>query len=251
MKRLTLTKAVIKRIHGAVDAIFDRAKARFLGRPPVDKRITIGFTPRVSLPSLFEAASMEERAKADQDILRGLMDIAEGFVESIRESTKSHTVKAVEGFLNEAYAKGVDTDVDTVLGGQLADVFRKAKEGMVRVFDTEASNARNTGSLDGIIKVNVANDIKDPVVYWVVVRDKSLCDECRRLHLMPNGDPRLWYLSEVGHGYHKKGQDAPKIGGLHPHCRCSLVTLLPGYGFKKGSIEFIALDHDEMKKQRG
>jgi hypothetical protein len=96
-------------------------------------------------------------------------------------------------------------------------------------------------------------DIDDPVVYWVIVRDEHVCGECVRLHMLPDGvTPRCWYLSEVGHGYHKKGQDNPKVGGLHPHCRCSMVTLLPGYGFSaSGNVAFISLNHDEVARQRG
>lgn len=250
MKHVSLTKTVIKKIHASVDAVFDKAKLRFLGRQPKDKRITIGFTPRVSLPDLFTSASFEERAKADHDILQGLLDIAESYVESIRQKTKARVVRSVNSWLTESYMKGVSTDVETVLGGELADVFGKATEGMSTILDTESTHARNLGTLDGIVKVNIASDIDDPVVYFVVVRDKDLCSECKRLHLMPNGDPRLWYLSELGHGYHKKGEENPKVGGLHPHCRCSLVTLLPGYGFKGGRVDFVKLDHHEIKEQR-
>jgi hypothetical protein len=40
----------------------------------------------------------------------------------------------------------------------------------------------------------------------------------------------------LGHGYHKKGEPNPKVGGLHPHCRCTMVTLMPGYGFDAGGM---------------
>lgn len=252
MRPYTLPKGAVRKIHEAVDLVFDRVKARFLERPPTDRRIVIGFTPRVTLPSLFEAASMEERARADKDLLGGLLRIAEGYVEAQRHATKSQVVKAVEAFLGEARAKGVETDVQTVLGGELAEVFGRAQSGMKRILDAEASNVRNTGTLGGILRVNAATGVDDPVVYFVVVRDGDLCGECRRLHLMPDGTtPRLWRLSEVKQGYHKRGEEQPAIGGLHPHCRCSLVTLMPGYGFDgSGSVEFKELDHDEFARQR-
>jgi hypothetical protein len=251
MKKLTLTKGIVRLIEDAVDKLYDRAKARFLGKPPIDKRISFSFTPRVNLVSLFTAANTEERNRPDLDLLNSLLKIADGFIESQRINTKTQVVKAVDAWMNEAHAKGVKTDVETVLGGELAKVWSKASNGLHKIFDAEASNVRNVGTLDSIIKVNAGSGIEDPVVYFVVVRDDDLCDECRRLHLMPDGvTPRLWHLSDVGHGYHKKGDEDPKIGGLHPHCRCSLVTLLPGYGFVDGKVEFIKLDHDEMKKQR-
>ena len=39
--------------------------------------------------------------------------------------------------------------------------------------------------------------------------------------MLPDGiTPRVWKMSEMGSGYHKKGDSSPKIGGLHPRCRC-------------------------------
>jgi hypothetical protein len=251
MAKDTLPKTAVRLIQRAVDNVFDRILARFLERPYGDKKIVIGHKPRVTLPSLFNAAAAAERVKPDTDILDGLMRIAEGFIEAQRERTKAHTVKAVQSFLTEAHASGVDTDLETVLGGELAEVFGKAHHDVKRILDSEASNARNTGTLDGILKVNAAMAIEDPVVYFVVVRDASLCDECKRLHLQADGvTPRVWHLSDLGHGYFKKGGDKPCVGGLHPHCRCSLVTLMPGYGFDKaGMVQWIGFDHDELKVQ--
>jgi hypothetical protein len=252
MAKGTLPKGAIKRIHGAVDKVFDRVMARFLERPPVDKRIVITHTPRVTLPSLFRASAAEERSKADQAILDGLMEIAQGFLDAQRARVKAHTVKTVQSVLTEAHLAGVETDLKTVLEGQLYDVFGRAEDDVKRILDTEASNARNTGTLDGIIKVNAATGIEDPIVYFVVVRDDSLCDECKRLHLLDDEiTPRVYYLSELGHGYHKPGESSPKIGGLHPHCRCSLVTLMPGYGFDgAGMVTWKGFDYSEIKAQR-
>jgi hypothetical protein len=249
MKKLSLPRAAIKKIHAAVDRVFDRAIQRFLARPPVDKRIYLAVKPRVTLASLFEAASTEERVRADKGILATLLDIAESFIDSQRHSTKAQVVKSVEAWLNKP---GVDTNVETVLGGELAGVFGKATDGMKRIVAAESNNAKNTGTLDGIIRVNAASNIDDPVVYFVVVRDDDLCEECRRLHLDDDGvTPRLYRLSELGHGYHKKGEENPKVGGLHPFCRCGLITLMPGYGFNaKGMITYIKPDHDELAGQR-
>ena len=86
----------------------------------------------------------------------------------------------------------------------------------------------------------------------MTVRDQHRCDECTRLHMMPDGvTPKVWKLSDVGSGYHKKGQSQPKVGGLHPHCRCMLTHLLSGYGFDaSGRVTYIAAGHDEYENQR-
>jgi hypothetical protein len=115
----------------------------------------------------------------------------------------------------------------------LDDVMKEMATHVEAIVDTEASNARNVSLMDGIVRINAARGIDDPVVYFVVVRDNVTCDECIKLHLLKDKrTPRVWKLSEVGQGYHKRGDDHPKIGGLHPHCRCTMVTLLPGFGFK-------------------
>lgn len=254
MKPVVLSPGVIKRIHAAVDKTYDRVLARFLEKQPGDKRIIFTSNkPRITLPALYQAASREEGARPDEDMLAGLKKIAESYVEAQRARTKAQVVKAVQSWLSEAASGKVKTDVSTVLGGELAGVFGKAHDALHQMADTEGSNARNTGTLNGVIRVNAASGIEDPVIYFVVVRDQSLCDECKRVHLMPDGvTPRLWYLSEVKHGYHKKGEDQPSVGGLHPHCRCSLVTLMPGYGFDSGgSITWVEHDHDALKAQRG
>jgi hypothetical protein len=252
-KQIFLTRAVVKLLHAAVDKLYDRVKVRFLEKhPPVDKRIVIGFKPRVTLPSLFRDAAREEGAKPSEDVLQSLLRVADGFLEAQRHTTKTHVVKAVQSFLNEAQAAGVETDVETVLGGELARVFGRAADGVKRILQTEATTARNVGTLEGIVRVGAALGEEDPVVYWVVVRDQDLCQECKNLHLLPDEKtPRVWRLSEVKHGYHKKGEDQPSLSGGHVNCRCFLVSLQKGYGFDDGGgVTFVSLDHDEFARQR-
>lgn len=241
----------VRHIEDAVDLAFDRAKARMLGPWAVKKRIGVGFIRELSLPGLFEAAAREEGYRPDLPTLTQLLRIAAGYIDATREQTKARTVKSVTAFLHEAHIQGVKTDLRTVLGGALTDVFGEAVVSMRRIIDTEANNVKNVGILDGIIRINAASGVDDPVVYWVSVNDASRCDECTRLHTIDGNTPRLWRLSEVGHGYHKKGEPNPKMGGLHPNCRCTMASLMTGYGFVGGRIAYIGRDHDEFKKQRG
>lgn len=247
-----LPLAAIKLIERAVDTLFDRAKARYLGPSSLPKRIYLGFRSEFSLPGIFYSAAREERAIPDQKIMQALIQNAGNYLDSYRAATKAQVVKKVQAFLQQAELSGVKTDVETVLGGQLADVWAKATNDVKRMIDTEATGARNMGTLEGIIGVNANQGIEDPVVFFVVVRDQHLCDECKRLHLLDDEvTPRAWYLSELGHGYHKKGDDNPKVSGLHPHCRCTMVTLMPGYGFDAGGmIKFKGVDHNEIDRQR-
>lgn len=252
MAKMTLGRGAIKVIHDAVDDLFARLKARVFGGWMQPKKLKLQINPDLTLPALFRAASIEERNKPDEELLNSLLRTADGYLDAQHMSTRTQAVKAVESFLRHAHAGGVDTDVETVLGSELSNIMRRAKEGVKRIIDTEATAVRNTGTLDGVVKVNAAQGIEDPVVYFIVVRDTSLCKECKRLHLRKDGTPRLWRLSELGHGYHKVGEKNPKIGGLHPHCRCSLATLLPGYSFdaKTKKLDYQAPDWDEYAYQQ-
>lgn len=244
-------EAAIRVIEKAVDLAFDRAKARILGPQAVSKRVAIGFLRELSLPGLFESAAREEGYKPDAPTLQQLLKIAGGYIDATRETVKSRTIKEVTAFLQEAHASGVRTDLKTVLGGKLTEVFGDAVVSMRRIIDTEANNVKNVGILDGIVRINGATGIEDPMVYWVGVNDASRCEECWRLYTMPDRmTPRVYRLSEVGHGYHKKGEDQPKLGGCHPNCRCTMASIMPGYGFVGGRIAYIGKDHDEFAKQR-
>lgn len=245
-----------KSIERAVDALFDRAKARFLGPDWVrrgDKTIQIQVTwkPELTLPGLLQAATREERTFPDDDVMKTLLTIAEGYVDAQRQHVKTQILHTVDSAIKDAAAQGEEADIADIVRGQLEHVWEKTAHALTKVVDTEATKARNLGTLEGIVRVNAASGVEDPVVYFVVVRDEHLCSECKELHLMEDEiTPRCWYLSEVGHGYHRKGDGNPKMGGLHPHCRCSIVTLMPGYGFRGGNLMFIADGHSEIDKQR-
>ena len=121
------------------------------------------------------------------------------------------------------------------------------------ILDSEINTARNVSIVEGITEYNASVGVDDPVMFFVIVRDGNVCNECIRLHMMPDGvTPRVWKMSEIGSGYHKKGDPNPKIAGLHPHCRCCPTTLLSGFGFNSsGMVTFIGKGHDEFAKQRG
>lgn len=248
----TLGPRQIMTIHKAVDRVFDNAKARFLGPDFVAKRLYIGYTRHFSLPGLFEAANREEGVAADLKVLHQLLKVAETYLDASREKTKAKVVSTVQAFISNAHHQDQEeVDIRTVLGGQLADVYTETVSHVRQIAEAEANHTKNLGVLDGIVRINTAMGIDDPMVYFVVVNDKDLCPECKRLHLLDDGlTPRVWYLSEVGHQYHKRGDPQPKMAGLHPHCRCSMVTLMPGYGFVAGRVSYIAKDHNELENQR-
>lgn len=232
-----------------MDALFDKTKLRLLGPKAIDKKLYISYNREKSLPGLYEAAHVEGRGIPDTEHLDQLMRTAANYLDSLRHKAKAQTVVAVHKWLNKPDVK---TDLATVLGGELADLYGTLRHEVRRVIDTEAQNVRNVGVVDGIARANAFAGIEDPVVFFVVVRDDKLCKECRKLHLLKDErTPRCWYLSELGHGYHERGDDHPKVGGLHPHCRCSMTTLMPGFGFDKaGMVVWRGEGHNEIERQR-
>lgn len=251
-----LPAGAVRIIEAAVERLFDRAKVRYLGPKsiPMDKRIYFGikYNPKLSLPGLFHGAAREERVIPDEKVVASLVRNASNYLDAYKSAAKAKVVKEIQSFFQEADTGKVKA-LTPVLNGRLADLWGDVTHQVKRMVDTEASNARNMGVLEGILGVSTSQGIKDPVVFWITARDANVCKECAKLHLMPNGvTPRLWFLSEVSQGYHVAGENHPAVGGLHPHCRCSMVTLMPGYGFDKaGMVRFVSLDHDEIKAQRG
>lgn len=250
--RTTLSRVAVAKIRRAVDGVFDRVKARVLGPQSVPKRIYVGREVAHSVPGVYAAASREEGVVPDERVLAQLLEIAGGYLDAQRERTKARVVRAVQSFVHEAHRAAEPVDARAVLGGQLSEVWSDAVNSVRRIVDSETQHAKSVGFLEGISRVNAAAGIEDPVVYFVVVKDGELCKECRRLHLMPDGvTPRLWRLSEVGHVYHKRGDAGPKVSGLHPSCRCAIVTLMPGYGFVRGAVSYVSPGYDELAAQRG
>jgi hypothetical protein len=249
----TLTKGSVKVIEDAVDELFDRIKARVLGpdffKYAGDKKVYVGFKGGHTIPGIYRLAATMEDVTPNERVLNGLVKVAEGYLDAERERVKAQVLGAVNSWLiNKPKA-----DPMRVLSGELAPIWAQTLDKVSQIVDTESTKARNMGTLEGVSEIAAARGIEDPSVFFIVVRDDSLCDECKRLHLMPDGKtPKVYKLSEVSGGYHKRGDNTPSVNGLHPRCRCSLVNLAPGYGFDDGGgITFIDIDHDEFAVQRG
>lgn len=183
-----LGKAAKKLIEDAVDMLFNRAKQRLIGPQSLDHRIYFTSDP-ISLPGLYRTASDSEKNIPDYDLLESLMEIANGYIEKSRQTTKMKVVNTIESFLREAHTKNIKTDVETVLQGQLANIWQTTTSDMKRIVDTEATNVRNVATLDGVIKINAASGVEDPVVGFIVSRDQYLCLEENELIINAKGLP--------------------------------------------------------------
>lgn len=255
-KRRLLAPKAIKHIGNIVDRVFANVKAKFLGRmTPTTLRTT--YTPHASLPGLFAAANAEEGSKPNTDRLNHIIQMADNYLDAHAARAKAKMIRSVAATLEQAHQRGVKTDLHTVLQGAVVDVLGEAESGVRTVVEEHTNTTKNLGVVDGIIAVNAASGIADPVVYFIVaarIGPDAPCEECLRLHTTAGMGtaPRVWLFSELAHGYHKKGDPFPSIGGEHPNCRCTLVTLLPGFGFRDGDMPaWKGPNWDELKEQRG
>ncbi len=249
-----LGQSAVRLIEQAVEKLFTKIREQTFGnKHPTGKALYIAYKPELTLKGIFDAAATDEGVRPSEDIFKTLLKISSSYLDAAEAKAKAKTVQAVQSFLHEASNAGVKTNLSTVLEGKLYDVMGEATRDVQRIMETESTIHRNTSIMDGIQRVNAAAGIEDPTVFFVTVRDQHRCDECTRLHVQPDGvTPRVWKQSELGSGYHKRGDPTPKIGGLHPHCRCILTTLLPGYGFSPaGMVTYKSPGYDEYKVQRG
>ena len=246
--------AGVRIIEQAVEKLFEKIRAHTFGdKHPTGKRLYVSYKPELTLKGIFTAGAAEEGVTPSEDLLKTLLKISASYLDAAEAKAKAKTVQAVQSFLIDAGNKGVKTDLQTVLEGKLYEVMGEAQRDVKRIMETESTVVRNTSIMDGIVRSNAAAGIDDPTVFFVTVRDQHRCEECTRLHVQPDGvTPRVWKLSELGSGYHKRGDPQPKVGGLHPHCRCVLTTLMPGYGFNAGGrVQYKSPGYDEFKTQRG
>lgn len=253
-----LPKTGLKAIDRAVEAIFNRLKARFLGQKKEPKQIRFGVydTPvkvkeDLSIPGIFDEAARSEGVKPNEQLKSALGSSIEQYLDAHQELAKAKIKATVQTFLTEAEMSKKKVDVEKVLGQQLGDVFTKVNSDVQRVVDTEMNKAKNVSTLDGIIKRGLALGIEDSTVAFLGPLDKYTCEECIRLYFMPDRvTPRVWKVSELKHGYGKRGDPAPSIGGAHNFCRHTLITMRPGFGFKGGKISYISPDYDVYEDQR-
>lgn len=241
-----IPKKAVDAIQVAVDKLFDRLLVRLVGPQLADKQISIRLLREHSLPAIFEDACKEEGGKPNHEALESIAEIASNYIEAYRDICAARVLKEVNSFLT----KNPKADIDVVLGGQLADVWKDVSNSVQKVVEAETNTAKNVGFLDAITQISGSDD---PVVYFSGPLDSLTCSECKRLFWMGDGHtPRLWYLSEINHGYAKKGDPAPSISGQHPACRHSLCHMPPGYGFDAaGNIQYKHVGYDAIKVQRG
>ena len=100
-----------------------------------------------------------------------------------------------------------------------------------RIAITEKHEAHQSGVKDNILKRYGG----DAIVFKRPMPDA--CSHCKRLHIGPDGHPRLFKLADLeanGTNVGRKAADwLPVVGAVHPHCQCQLVRMPAGWGFNE------------------
>jgi hypothetical protein len=238
-----------------VDDMFDNIALQLIGDIPRlrnKKLAIISMEHHFGLANLFVQAMQNKVPNAlEQDLLRGLLASTDGYIESLKNKTRTNITERIDGRIREAKLKGQKVSEADILA-DISDEMKKAKTHMTAIVESEASKLRNLGTMTSISRMAASVGDDDPTVFFSVLRDNVTCKECIKLHLMPDGvTPRLWKFSELKQGYHKRGEENASAFGLHPNCRCTLVYLSRGFGFNEmGKTSYQEEGYDAYKSQR-
>ena len=240
-------------IGNVVEEIFNRIALQFIGDMPGlkhAKRLIISSERNFGLPHLFIQAMTNRTPNAlEQDVLKSLLASSNGYIESLKNRTKSNVAESLDGIAREAKLQNrkiSEEEIQTVLDEEL----NRAGAHLRVIVESESTKLRNLGTMMDISRVAASIGDEDPTVFFIVIKDASLCKECLRLHTIDGTTPRLWKFSELKQGYHKRGEDNASSFGLHPHCRCTMAYLTRGMGFNKhGKLTYIEEGYDAYSAQ--
>ncbi len=171
-------------------------------------------------------------------------------MQQLIEKQQQEVLSRVEGIIRERNNKFkfdkarslLDVSKDKSLVGlkvELRDYSRDASRNWVRIVNTEVSNAVSLGSVDRIVDDNKNVDLKDVLVYRIVVNDSALCTFCRKFYRDKDGSPKLYRMNDLlanGSNFGKKRADwLPTAMATHPSERCSqVIELKPGWKLLSG-----------------
>jgi hypothetical protein len=241
-------------IASIVEELFDNIALQLIGAIPEikgKKSLIISSRQNYGLPELFvQAMANKPLNSIEADSLKSFLSSANGYINTLKSKAKTNIAERIDALARDSKLKNTKM-TDQEVKDIVSDEMGKAKSHMKSIAEAEGTKVRNLGTLMNISRLSSQVGDDDPTVYFIVVRDNVTCKECIRLHLNPDGTPRLWKFSDLSYAYHKRGQDFPSIAGLHNWCRCTLTYLPKNWGFdKKGHIKYISDGHDEYNKKK-
>jgi hypothetical protein len=258
MLKFLMSKNVIKAVSQVVSSIFNRARKRFLNEEFGPKGIRISATVDrpaehrldLSLKGIFDAAAKAEGMPPNKKLYESVESGVKDYLEAHEKLATARVLNAVQSYLHNADLGSSTADPDKELGQVLEETFGKVSSDVASVVDSESNKAKNISTLDAISKISLSLGIDDPTIYFAGPLDAHTCKECIRMFFLTDlVTPRVWKTSELKAGYFKRGDEYPCIAGGHNHCRHGLCSILPGYGFKSGILEYIEPGYDVYAEQ--
>lgn len=206
-----------------IEDMFDNIAMDFIGNIPRlkdKKRLVISASPNMGLSHLFvQSMNNHSPNELEKEFLKGLLLSADGYIESVKNKTRSNVIDRIDGLVRESKINNTQVDPDE-MQNVINDEFMRAKANIKIVAEAEASKVRNLGTAMQISRAAAVLEDSDPTVLFVTMKDSDVCSECKKMHTLDGITPRLWRFSDLKHGYHKRGEENPSIYGCHPNCRC-------------------------------
>lgn len=240
---MALSDGVKSGISKIIENIFDKIAYKFLGNIPGlrGKKIVISTKPNLGLANLFVQALDNRPPNAPEtEILKSLLTSAHGYIDTLKVKTQENILQRLE-----------EADTEESISEILDSEMNKASRHINMIVGSETSKTRNVSFTTDFTRVAASIGDTDPTCFFIVVKDNVTCKTCIKLHLHPDGTPKVFRYSELNKGYYVRGEEFPSILGAHPTCRCTVTYLGKDYGFNsQGRAVFIGHGHDEYKKQR-
>jgi hypothetical protein len=242
-------------IEASIAKLFDSMAYDLLGyMPGPGKKIIFSSRkPTYSLLNLFlESLGNRTPSERERDYAKTMIQNAANYVTALRDRTKSAIAESVDDHVQKETSKGRKASA-AMINDIVARELNKAKSHLQLIAEAETTKVRNGAVSAEIERVGKSMNIQDPSVYFVVIKDGKTCKYCLTNHFMPDrATPKVMKLSDVKKTYlttQERKDGLCSIAGQHPHCRCSMVFLAPGFGFDGGRMTWVGYGHDEYARQ--
>lgn len=249
---MKLTRKQQKAVQFEVDDLYNKLQARLLGRffkgPKIYFEIVENTDPLDTMEGMFRYALNTlygPKVDVNENILKLLTDTTKNYLDAAKLKARNQVIHDIFG------AKNIDEVVDLV-----EENMDKATSYINTLLVTEVRNVSATAEKDGIAQVAADMGVEDPHVCKVGVKDSVTCKVCKHLWWQDYNKniPKVYKLSELKDGYNKSqklGKAEATVLPTHPHCRCVLTFIPPGFSFNdSGMLTFKGLKHDEWEHQR-
>jgi hypothetical protein len=164
----------------------------------------------------------------------------------------NNSIKNQQALIREQIAEGVaNKQMVTEISHRIAELTGDWSRDFERIVAFNNHLAIEEGKA-AMMERNTGGE--DPLVYKTPFQDA--CESCVSLYLTAGvgSQPKLFKLSELrANGINigrKKKEWKAVIGPIHPYCRCSLHTLLPGWIWDQKKGQFIAPSDYKYKSKR-